>query len=236
MSQSNPSSGLASTAPPGVLAPQQLVPYAWLYEIDIPTTPRTKARLTPYPIALQFGRDSVGNPLTFSPFALAHSETQTDTAANLNNVTLSAQNVTQEWMALLEAHRGLIGEKVRIRLVRVDEMPDGVPIEDEVYELLGVSFAEANVTAQLGQYSLQTVTTPGRRITRSHCAHAYGGVPCGYNAARVGALATCTKLRDGPLGCVAHGLDEAAAGLPNRHPQRILTFAGVLRTSGLGVA
>ena len=214
---------------------EQRDPYIWLYAIDIPTDPRTKLRVTPYPETVEFERDSAGTTISWYPFSIGHADVSRDAEGKLPSVALIVQNVTLTMADFLRSHGGLIGESVRIALMHKPDLPDGTPIRDERYEIQNANVREGSVTLQLGQYSLYRLGFPNRRITRDYCGHAYGGAGCGYDTTRAGALASCDKTKDGTNGCTVHGTDEEGAGMENRHPDRMLVFEGVLRASGLGV-
>ena len=220
----------------GILFLIQPDPYVWLYAVDVPSTPPTKYRVTAYPEPVQFERDSLGAVITYSPASVVHEDVQADTEGSIQTIKLRAQNLTREGLAILENYNGLIGQAVRIVCIKLSDAPDGDPVVDEVYDVLESGATEAEVEFTLGRSALTQRKFPDRRLTRSYCVHRYGGAGCGYDTKRGGALQTCTKLLLGTNGCIAHGLNEAAAGLPNRHPARMLVFRGIPRASGTGVS
>lgn len=220
----------------GLFALIQPDPLVWLYAIDVPSTPVSKYRLSAYHETINFERDSTGAAVQYYAGSILHEDVQSDTEGSIPKVKLSCQNLTREAIALLEEYDGLIGQKVRIALVRLSEMPDGDPIDDAVYDILDSSATESTAELTLGRAALTSKQFPDRRTSRTYCAHKYGGAGCGYDTKRSGAMQTCSKLMDGATGCTAHGLDEAAASLVNRHPARMLVFLGIPRTSGVGVA
>lgn len=210
----------------GLLALIQPDPLVWLYAIDIPSSPRSKLRLAAHPKPVSFERDSSGAAIVYSPSSVMHEDVKQDTEASINKVKLTAQNVNREGVALLKAYNGLIGEKVRIVCVRLSDMPDGDPVREEVYDVLDSSARAETVVLTLGRAALAQKKFPDRRVSRQYCAHRYGSAACGYDTARAGSLQTCAKTLED---CIAHGLNEAAASLENRHPQRMLIFPGVPR-------
>lgn len=214
----------------------QVAPYIWLYSIDIPTTPKTKLRITPYPEQVEFEKNSEGVNIVYYPFDIGHAPTNQDVEGKLPSVGLRVQNVTLTMADFLASHNGLIGERVRIVCIQKPRLPDGAPVIDDTFEIQTAEVTDGAVSFQLGQYSLYRTGFPNRRITREYCAHEYGGAGCGYDVTRAGALQSCDKTKSGSNGCTVHGLAEAAAGLTNRHPNRMLVFEGVLRSSGLGVS
>jgi phage-related protein len=211
-------------------------PYIWLYEIDLPTDPPTKLRAAAYPETVYFGVDSLGATIPYVPFSIAHGETTLDVEGGSPTVTLTAQNLTREMAALLETYGFLIGQTVRIRLVRLSETPSGNAFSDDLYEVLDAEMGETDATLSLGQSSMEKKSFPDHRITKDFCTSHYGSARCGYDTKRAGALQTCDKTRDGKNGCVAHGLSELLASLPVLHPKRFRGFPGVQRQGGTGVS
>jgi phage-related protein len=225
-------------APPasgGILYLIQPDPFVWLYAIDVPSSPRSKFRAAAYPEAVNFERDSLGAVVTYSPASIGHDEVQADTEGSIPRVSLRLQNVTREGIALMEEYGGLIGERVRIVLIRLADTPDGTPVIDETYDVLDSTANEREVVLSLGRVALTARQFPERRCGRTYCIHRYGGPACGYDTTRAGAMQNCTKLEEGTDGCREHGTDEAAAGLENRHPERFGAFRGIPRASGVGV-
>jgi len=228
-------SGITPTRWTPTIPMQQTDPYIWFYAIDIPTSPRTKLRLTPYPENTTFERDGTATGIIWYSFSIGHNVVNRDTEGKIPSVSMTVQNVTLSMTAFLKSHNGLIGETVRIALVKKTDLPNGTPILDDKFEIQSSRVTEGAVTFTLGQYSLYRVGFPNRRINRVYCAHEYAGAACGYDATRAGAIATCDKTRDGANGCQVHGDDEVTAGLSRAHPARMLIFEGVLRTEGIGV-
>lgn len=201
-------------------------PLVWLYAIDVPSSPASKYRLAAYTHPVTFERDSLGVAITYSPGSLSHRDVQADTEGSIPRVALALQNITREAIAILEAYDGLIGQKVRVCVVRLSEMPDGDPVSDEVYDVVDSAATEDAVELTLGRAAITSRKFPDLRLSRTQCGWRYGGAGCGYDTTRAGALTSCSKLIDGPNGCTEHGDDEEGASLPNRHPQRILLFRG----------
>lgn len=219
----------------GILALIQTDPLVWLYAIDVPSTPRSKLRLTAHPEALFFERDSTGATITYSPGSIMHEQVQHDTEGSIQKTRLQFQNLSRESVAILETYGGLIGEKVRAVCIKQSDLPDGNPQSDEVFDVLDSNATESVVELVLGRAALTQKQFPDRRISRTYCGHDYGGPGCGYDTTRSGALLTCTKLLEGTNGCRDHGDDEVAASLTRQHPKRMLFFPGVPRVTGAGV-
>jgi len=224
---------------PITLELNQNIPYVWLYAIDIPSSPRTKARLTPYMVddntsAIQFERTTGGDPLTYSPADIAHSQIDRDNEGSLASVRMGV-SVRPEVEAQYDTYGGLIGERVRIVCILKDELPDGIPLLDDRFVIEDSWSEEGKLTFVLSKQVMYQTPFPDGQFHRVVCGHEFGGPGCGYDTTRAGSLQTCSKREDGPNGCIEHGDDEVAAGLERQHPQRILRFPGILRRAGVGV-
>lgn len=229
----------------GVLLLIQPNPYASLYALDVPTDPPTKVRVTSYPtnpaypagVALYFETDSLGAAVPYYSGSIGHEERQADTEGGVQRITITLQNVTREGIALAESFSGLVGQTVRHVVVRVDELPNATPLIDEYLEIVASDFTENVCQFTCGRTALLQKKFPDRRISRIRCGHRYGGVGCGYDTTRGGALPTCDFSLEGANGCYIHGDDEEGAGLENRHDRngktRALIFPGVARSSGI---
>lgn len=118
------------------------------------------------------------------------------------------------------------GQEVRLSLIHYD-FPDEDVVEYKLRVLgAAVDDVSATVIFTVGRTNVLQQTM-GRRALRDGCMHPYGGVTCGYDAARSGAMASCTQLFEGTNGCIEHGADEASVGLQNKHPRRFGAFPGL---------
>jgi phage-related protein len=212
----------------------QTDPIVVLYAIDIPSSPPSKLRVTPYPEAVLFERDSLNASITYSPFSIGHESVRADTEGSLPTVRMTMQNLTRESVALMDEYSGLEGQKVRIVYARRSELPDGVPLRDEEYDVLSSVASETTAEFTLGHATLVSRKFPDLIISRTHCAHDYGGPGCGYDTTIFGALQTCDFTETGANGCTVHGDKEVLAGFARRHPARMKLFPGVPRVGGVG--
>lgn len=201
-------------------------PWLWLYEIEVPTDPPTRYRLTNNTRAVQFGTNSLGVPLTYSPFPIFHGGIKEGSNGNLPSIDVSVGNVSREISQALATYNGLIGQPVVIRLVQMAELLNAQAQIREDSLVRGVRVTQEVVTFTLAAGNLYERQLPARRINSGHCGVFYGGAACGYDLT-TGSLTTCSKLKDGPNGCTEHGDDEVANGLTRRHPERFSAFPGV---------
>lgn len=211
-------------------------PFVALFAIDLPTSPLTKFRVTAYPETLYFERTSLGAAIPYYPFSIGLEESRADAEGGIQKVRVTAQNVSREAIALAESYNGLIGQRLRYVIVRRDELPDAVPRVREDFEIVEANFTESTAEFVCGRTALQLKKLL-RRVSRTHCQHAYGRAGCGYDTTRGGALQSCDFTLEGANGCYVHGDDEEAAGRPNLHDRngatRALIFPGVARSTGV---
>ena len=200
-------------------------PFIWLYEIEVPTTPPTRYRLTSHAESVDFGIDSAGAALTYSPFPITHSGSEESAEGDLPTVNLSISNVSRELSSIIETHDGMVGQPVTIMLTHLADLGSGSPMAKDEFTIETLELSESVIAVRLGRYDLYAVQFPNQRALRYFCRWKYKGSECGY----LGALATCDKTLSGSNGCEAHGTDETAAGLPVIHPNRYGGFPGIPR-------
>ena len=193
-------------------------PYIWLYEFEIPKDPPTRLRLAKHPTPVEWGTDSSGATLTYSPFPVSHREIKEDSEGSIPTVVIQASNVTLEVQRFL-ADYDLVGQEARVMLVRWEDAPNGTPLVDYSFEVLSLEASPLAVTARCGRYNLNRQPFPLGRFRRNFCRWRYKSAECGYG----GGLASCSKLLDGDNGCEAHDNEERFGGFP-----------GLPRGSGLG--
>lgn len=205
-------------------------PWYWLYEIEVPTEPPTRYRLvsaidgTPDE-PIQFGFSGAGLPLTYYPFPVSHGPIRSDTDASLSDANLTIANISREIQGTIDAY-DMVGQEVVIRLVHKADLASGSAAAEQSFQITGIEWSARWVTAGIGQFSTLRRSFPARLGMRHHCGFLYRGPRCGYVAA---GLPTCDKTLLGGNGCVVHGAQELAEGLPVRHPERFGGFPGMPR-------
>lgn len=210
-------------------------PFVWLLEIEVPTDPPTRYRLNNSNQSLEFGTDGDGAPMFYYPFPFEVGVIQRDAEGGQFNMTVSASNISREIQASIEAYTGLIGQPVRIALISKALLAANKPILDFKGEILTHVASATEVSMEVGEPSSYKRKFPALRVLPHVCSFDYGGLLCGYDTTRSGALATCSKFLEGENGCREHGDDEEAAGLTVRHPARFGGYPGVPRATGAGL-
>ena len=182
-------------------------PFVWLFEVEIPTTPPTRARLAAYTEDITYGASTTGADVVYTAYPFEVSAVQEDNAASLPRLTVSISNEAREVQALVEEYDGLIGQPVVLQLVNVSTLAAGAYriYEGEVITLTGDA---ESVAIEVGSYSLSTQLLPSQRALRDYCRHKYKGARCKYT----GALPTCDKSLNGADGCEVHSNADRFGG------------------------
>lgn len=201
------------------------VPVCWLIDIEAPTSPRTRFRLTTNSKRVPRGvNPATGAQLYWDPFPLALGNLSQNTKGDLRGTTINVGNATLEMVELLEELGGLVGSQAIVRLVpaegpyepNAERRFDGVIVSTLVrQDVISLTVGSGNVTKK---------QSPMHRFLADHCGvERFGDARCGYSIIS-GATNTigggfdfCPETL---LGCTERGLDEAARGLPNNHPKR----------------
>lgn len=185
-------------------------PWVELWQIRINSTQVFYA--CGHPTAVTF------NGITYNPYWIERTNDERDTHGTIPILKVSVGNLDSEVSAFLQAG-DLLGQTVVRQLVQLGLTGDVNSYVEDRWKILDAELVEFAVIFRLGLTNPLELPFPRRRIQRNRCDFVYGGTLCGYNISRSGALATCDKTFDGTAGCIAHGDDEAAAGIPRDHPR-----------------
>ena len=205
------------------------VPLVFLYEVEVPTTPPTRVRLTSHDEEI----DWRGN--TYSRAPVIHSEIVEDTEGNLPSVQLSVPNLSREIGAILASTSGLVGQPVRITLISLSDIGTNQPVSEIDFTVATASVSRDSAVFRLQVFNPHMTAVPGGRITRSSCWYKFRGKRCGFalSESDTGPV-TCDHTFDGENGCTAKGALYTAAGLTPIHPQRFGGFRSVPRQQSGG--
>ena len=206
-------------------------PLIWLYEVQVPTSPLTRVRITNYTEQVTFGTSSAGTPLIYYPASIVHSDLSETLNADIPTMTVTVGDPQRQLATLMRDHSGLVGQPTRILLVNSTELSNpGSAIADEDAEVVESSVART-ADATVAQFSLSAFNLyqfymPNRRYTSKHCVvQKFGDAECGYDLS-VGSFTTCNRSE---AQCGERGDDEVANGLPRQHPARFKAFRGIPR-------
>lgn len=213
----------------GALLLEDLVGMAWLYEVEVPTSPPTRVRLTNWSQLIYFGTygagsSSPGAPIPYYPAAVSHSPIRENAGGDLPALKVTVGNGRRTASDLLESHRGLRGQPAKIMLVRIDSLDDTAAKVEWRFTVDRASVSEEKCTLDLSRAHLNRIKDPPYRYLANGCRYSeYGGARCGYlipsgaDDTVGGGFATCPKSY---AACVERGLDEEARGVEVKHPKR----------------
>lgn len=207
---------------------QQLLdekPFVWLFAAPVPTTPVTMYRLTNYTEIISWGTDSVGDPILWYPYPIAHHGIPQTAEGDLPSIRIDVGNATRELMADIESYDGLVGQDLDIYLVSIDDLGNRTPAIHEQAQITGCVAKNEVLSFTVAAYNLYRARFPSERYVGKHCRFQFGGNLCGYNVA-LGNFTTCPKTFEA---CEERGDDEVANGFDRQHPERFGGFLGIPR-------
>ncbi len=194
---------------------------AWIFLFDVNVGSSEIARFTNNTTSVSW------NSETYQPYPMAAPEVPEQLETNTETFSLTIFNVDQVLTDRLRDDE-IQGQEITITIIHEDDIGAATFARQVTATMLAAQAERQTgaVTLTIGATNwLRTIL--GRRFLRLRCRHVFGLVrsdgslgPCGYDSARSGALTTCERTY---ADCVAHGTDEANAGLFNAHP---LNFGG----------
>lgn len=188
---------------------RQEFPFVWMLEVPIPdpVTPSV-LRITSHSQPVVWLTDSEGGELTWTPWPLTVATINEDTKGTQQTVRVSIGNANRQIMALVDAYEGLEEQIVRIALVPLLALAEGVALIDVRGRIIGVSATNEALTFEIGQVDMRRAKFPGNRVDSTRCGYRYKDARCGYT----GVLATCDKGLTTPNGCEAHANETRWGG------------------------
>ena len=199
------------------------VSWLWLYEVEVPTNPATRYRMTTLRRQVQFR----GN--TYYPFPVTHTAVRLNEKGDLPRVQLTVSNVSRELMATLNSYQGLVGQPVRIMLTCESALATDQPLVEQDFRILATNATAEGITADIADQDMYAATLPKQRLLKNFCRHQYRSAACGYavDPSNGNFLSGCDKSLSGPNGCKVHGASESSAGVAVVHPARFGGFPGI---------
>lgn len=212
-------------------------PFAWLYEINVPAAPGETDlrafRVTNYATAIEFGTDSAGAPITYSPFPVTSGVVRSTQSGDITAISITVGNATTEVGAIVDLYDGLIDERAVVRVVNIESVDDPQAVVAWRTRIADTTLTPQGVVFELRPTRLERAMIPGERYSAVRCRHEFGGPRCGYiipdsPGESVGTgFSGCVRTEEA---CTERGLDEEARGLVNRHPYpRWGAFPGIPR-------
>jgi len=206
-------------------------PWIWLYEVEVPTDPPTRFRLTNYTEDVEYGFDGASDPIIYSRFPVSAGDIVQGKDGDLPRIRVSVANATKEVGLVVDQYGGLVGQPAVVRVVNreaIDIPGSDIRWDAEVVRCSGG--AEA-ITFELSAANLHDSEFPRWRYMSQHCIFAFGGVKCGYVIPSSptntvgGGFDHCEKHI---VACEERGDDEDSRGVTVRHPMRFGGFRGMV--------
>lgn len=203
-------------------------PFVWLLDVEVPTDPRTVFRLTSSTISVDFGQDSTGTALTYSPAGFTFNGLQESGDGSLPQVEVTIANASQFARQILEDHDGLTDQPVTLRIVNLGLL-GGAEVSAEWRGRVGEpTVTTEGITLPLAAPNLTEMPFPGRRDLHDSCAvRKFGSGPCPYPVGQGGALySSCPRTL---AACEARGTDMVTLGFPALLPKQFGGMRGLGR-------
>lgn len=210
-------------------------PWVWLFEIAVPTVPPSRLRLAANSEPIQFGADSNGDALTWSPFPIRIMTMRNTTAGDIPSFDVQVGNPDGVLSSYVEEFGGMVGQTVKVILVNTTDLANPASRLEDRGEIRLCTVSGDQVVVSVSTYSLYQRKFPPYRFVSRTCGHQFGDVNCGYAIVAGGTnvvgggYSTCAKSMEA---CGDHGADELANGLTVLHPKRFGAFRGIPRQSG----
>lgn len=197
----------------------------WLYEINVPPaageTDDRVVRITNHTEAFEYGTTSLGDPIVFDPFPVTNGEIRSAQSGDIVAIRVTVGNATREVGELVDEFRGLIDQRVVIRVIDPGDAANPQAVIPWRSRIADATLTLNAVAFELRPTRLERAQVPGQRYSAVGCRFAFGGARCGYvipssPGDTVGTgFSTCPRTESG---CTDRGLDEESRGLTNQHP------------------
>lgn len=202
-------------------------PWIWLYELETLEDPPTRYRLTNFTQTVEYGANSSGARLAYSPAPIIHGDIIADSDGSLPTITITVGHAGPIVASTIDGSDGFVGQPVRIMLVSSFELenPDAAIIQEG--EIVSASITSEGIAFKISAFNLFQLQSPPFIYSRRRCRYIFGSSECGYNVTAAGAgFSACPKT----LGaCGERGDDEVLRSLPRRHPSRFGGWPGIPR-------
>jgi len=208
-------------------------PWIWLYELEIPTTPPTRYRLTNFTQKITFGTSSDGVDLVYYPAAVTHTIVRQTNEGDIPTLTVTVGNVDNVVGATVESYDGLRGQPARIMAVHADSLQDPNAKIEFRLKVARVGISQEAATFELRPIAVASLMFPAWRYLSRSCRFAFGDNLCGYvipstPGESIGSgFSTCDKTIEQ---CNIRGQDESDRNVTVLHPLHYGGFQGLVRS------
>jgi len=202
-------------------------PWIWLYELQTTDDPPKRYRMTNFTESVEFGMNLSGEPLTYSPTPIIHSDVEEGSDGSLPTITITVGHAGPIVASTVDAANGFVGQPIRIMLVSSLDLSASKAVIRQDGEVVAASITPRGIAFRISAFNLYQLQFPPYIFARRRCRWIFGSAECGYNTDAVGAgFSVCEKTLDA---CRARGDDEVSLGLPRQHPARFGGWPGIPR-------
>ncbi len=223
---------ITSSLSENVHALQSGDPVVFLAEIQVPTDPATRYRLTTHTEDLEFGFDSTGTPVTYSRFPIAFDSIALDAEGSIPIINFSIGSIDEAFASTLYTHRGMAGQPAVLRFILLSDADQTNAQIRFDGKIRSVSIEEKGMGFSVSVTNLYERELPSRRYLSRRCrVRVFGDFECGYDTSTAGQPggANFTECGRTLSQCEERGDDEVARGLVRKHPQRFGAEPGMNR-------
>lgn len=200
--------------------------FAWLGEVEVPTDPVTRIRVTTNNKDVTFGAAIDGTPVVYTPWPMTIGRIVRQKKGDLPQLLFTVSNAKQKFPQIMKDHNGLVGQPAVIQLISLGELDNASASLRFDGEVMGAEVTVTQVTFKIGTLNLKQMKFPAQRFVSDHCRHRFGGPGCGYNVNHP--LATFTTCPRSYAACDERGDDEENVMLVARqHPERFGGWRGI---------
>ena len=190
-----------------------------LYEVTIPS-PASTLRLCEWDTIIHY---PTSGGYDYNPFPLSHEGIGCNSLGEIDSVKVKLSAVDRTIISTLAANNGLIGCKVAMKLIFLDQLADATANISSTFYIDSVETSEQeavfNLTSKLDLYQVQI---PGRMFERDHCQWLFKSEGCylgdaGTYTPPSGFLHSdveCDHTRIGTVGCKYHVNTSRFGGFP----------------------
>lgn len=193
--------------------------FAWLAEVEIPSTPITRLRITTNNEEVAFGSSITGETVGYTPWPMSIGKIVRQKKGDLPQITVAVSNAKRVLPAYLENYSGLVGQPAVVQLVSLGELDNASAALRFDGEVQTTEVSVEQVVFTIGSRNLKDMQFPSQRFVSEHCRFRYGGSGCGYNVNHpLNLILDCPKTY---VACQERGDNEENVLLVTRqHPER----------------
>lgn len=192
----------------------------WLAEVEVPSSPLTRFRVTSDNEPVYYGESSEGVGNVYYPYPIRVGQILRQKKGDLPQIALSVSNARRVLPTYLEQYDGLVGQPAIIRMVSLGELENYSAALRFDGEIIGTEVTVEQVNFTIGSFNPKGTMFPKERFTGEHCPYAkFGGPECGYPVDNPSAaFSSCPRTY---AACVERGDDEdTLTGVIRQHPDR----------------